>query len=236
MNANRTAVSSTAEKAATYGGLLDAVGGIASAVLAVIGLTGFDPEGMAAIATIVFGVALLIQGGTILSEYLNFVSPPTAASRAFLDSLGGEGVSAMFVIGIGGIVLGVLALLGVSPAGLTAIGVIAFGSALLLGGGVVRQLDVLRERAQHDEARSGNGLLAGQIAAGSTGVHVLSGVAGVVLGILAIAGHNPTILTLAALLLLGLTALLTGGTLVRIVMSFMWPAEPQDGRPNRVSF
>jgi hypothetical protein len=38
-----------------YGGLIDAIGGIAAGVLAILGLTGFDPEGMASIATIVLG-------------------------------------------------------------------------------------------------------------------------------------------------------------------------------------
>src|SRR6185437_10981658 len=39
-----TTMSRSAETAA-YGGLIDALGGIAAAVLAIIGLTGFDPQG-----------------------------------------------------------------------------------------------------------------------------------------------------------------------------------------------
>jgi hypothetical protein len=55
-------------EAAAYGGMGDAVGGIATAVLAIVALTGFARDTMAPIATIVFGAALLIQGGTILSN------------------------------------------------------------------------------------------------------------------------------------------------------------------------
>jgi len=43
----------------------------------------------------------------------------------------------------------------------------------------------------------------------------------VVLGILAVAGHNPHVLSLAALLLLGVTVLLTGSALSSLVVSFM---------------
>jgi len=99
-------VESKSVEAAAYAGFLDALGGIATAVLAIIGLTGFDPTGMAAIATIVFGAALLIQGGTILSEYVQVaaLAPLSAA-----DTAGGEGVPAMFLAGAGGVGLGVLA-------------------------------------------------------------------------------------------------------------------------------
>ncbi|MGH8141293.1 MAG: hypothetical protein ACREU2_02050, partial [Steroidobacteraceae bacterium] len=51
--------------ATAYGGVIDAIGGIAAAVIAIVGLTGFHPELMAGIATIVFGAALLIEGGTL---------------------------------------------------------------------------------------------------------------------------------------------------------------------------
>jgi hypothetical protein len=66
-------------EAPAYGGLVDAIGGIATAVLAIVALTGFAPGTTAAIATIVFGAALLIQGGTILSEYAHLVFPADAA-------------------------------------------------------------------------------------------------------------------------------------------------------------
>ena len=58
-----------------YGGLVDAIGGIATAVLAIVALTGYAPGTMGAIATVIFGAALLIQGGTVLSEYAHVVFP-----------------------------------------------------------------------------------------------------------------------------------------------------------------
>jgi hypothetical protein len=217
-----TTMSRSAETAA-YGGLIDALGGIAAAVLAIIGLTGFDPQGMAGIATIVFGAALLIQGGTILTEYSQIASlSPDGVS---LTSLGSEGISAMFLVGAGGIVLGVLSLLNIAPLGLTAIAVIAYGSALLLSSSSVRQLYLMQGNLQSVMApRSGNELIAGQMATGSTGVQLMAGLASAVLGILAVAGHSPLLLSLAALLLLGVTVLLTGSTLSGLILSFMRPS------------
>jgi len=217
-----TTLSRSAETAA-YGGLIDALGGIAAAVLAIIGLTGFDPQGMAGIATIVFGAALVVQGGTILTEYMQIASQ--SADGVPLTSLGAEGVSAMFLVGAGGIVLGVLALLNIAATGLIAVAVIAYGSALLLSSSSVRQLYVLQGSLQSLVApRSGNELIAGQMASGSTGVQLMAGLASAVLGILAVAGNAPLSLSLAALLVLGVTVLLTGSTLSGLILSFMRPS------------
>lgn len=52
--------STGSREAATYGGFVDALGGIATIVLAIIGLSGVKPDILVSIATIVFGAALLI--------------------------------------------------------------------------------------------------------------------------------------------------------------------------------
>jgi phosphohistidine phosphatase SixA len=212
-------VESGAANTAAFGGLIDAVGGIGAIVLAIIGLTGFDPEGMAAIATIVVGAAFLIQAGAILSEYAHIVLQAVTGSLSSEDL--SDGLAAMLLVGVGGIVLGVLALLGIQSAVLTAVAVIAYGGALVLSSSSVRALYVLRGQRAQLVARSGHELLAGQMASGSAGVQLLTGLGAVVLGILAVAGHNPHVLSLAALLLLGVTVLLTGSALSSLVVSFM---------------
>src|SRR5579884_1145722 len=60
MSVTYSSMTSSGE-AATYGGFVDALGGIAAIVLAIIGLAGVHPEVLVSIATIVFGAALLIQ-------------------------------------------------------------------------------------------------------------------------------------------------------------------------------
>ena len=209
----------------TYGGLIDAIGGIAAGVLAIIGMTGFDPEGMASIATIVLGGAFLVQTGAILSEYTHTLRQLGIVSSASNPFIGAEGLTAMFLVGAGGIVLGVLALLGIASVALTAIALIAYGSALVLSGSSVRQLYVVR--GEFLGGRTGTELLTGQIAAGSAGIQLISGLAAVVLGILAVAGHSSRILALAALLVLGVTVLLSGGALSSLVLSFMRPPQAQ---------
>ena len=114
---------------AAYGGFVDAIGGVTTIVLAVLGLAGVAPNMMIGITVIVFGAALLIQGGTMLSEYARIIFPPGAAVSA-VDQFGGNSLSAVFLVGAGGIVLGVLALLGIHAAALTPAAIIAFGRGL----------------------------------------------------------------------------------------------------------
>jgi hypothetical protein len=208
-------------EAATYGGLVDATGGIVTVVLAIVALAGVHPNVIVPITVIVFGAALLIQGGTMLSEYTRIFSPP-AAPLVSGEQFGGSSLSALFLVGAAGIVLGVLALLNISPAQLSAIAVIAFGSALVLSSNSVRHLYLLRSHAPAGAMSGmGNEVVAGEMASGSAGVQMLAGLAAIVLGILAVSGTNPDVLTLAALLVLGATVILTGSTLSGVVQSFM---------------
>lgn len=233
---NATTVESTAAQKAAYGGLIDSLGGIAVAVLAIVGLTGFDPPGMAAIATIVFGAALLAQGGTILFEYSSILSATTTSVSA--ERTSAEGVSTLFLVGAAGIVLGVLALLGIAPDALMSSAIIAFGSGLVLSSGVVRQLSLLQaDIVPRAFPRSGNEMFVGQMAAGSAGFQAFAGLATIVLGILAVttAETGMTPLKLVALLVLGVTVLFTGGTLSGLVLSFIRPSREAGPRMQRGS-
>ena len=78
MSMSYTSSTSVSREAATYGGFVDALGGIATIVLAIIGLSGVKPDILASIATIVFGAALLIQGGAMLSEFAETEMTPDA--------------------------------------------------------------------------------------------------------------------------------------------------------------
>jgi hypothetical protein len=203
-------------EAATYGGFVDALGGIAAIVLAIIGLAGVHPEVLVSIATIVFGAALLIQGGTMLSEFASDMTPEGSSA------MGGGGLSALFLVGVGGIVLGVLALLGVHPAMLTAISVIAFGAALAISSSAVWQLLTSRSVAMQFQARTPVlRLVASEVAAGSAVVQAMGGLAVIVLGILAVSGTFTVPLTLIGILVSGAAILMTGGTLSGTMVGFM---------------
>ena len=214
-------------EAATYGGLVDVIGGAATIILAIVALSGVSQSLLGAVATIVFGAALLIQGGTMLTEFTKLMTPPGAAAGAAEEVVGGGGLSSLFLVGAAGIVLGVLALIGISAHTLTAAAVIAFGGALLLSSNSVWRL-YQAKRASYRAAAAGMlseaEFLAGEMASGSAALQCLAGLAAIVLGILAVTGTNPVVLTLVGLLVLGSTVLLTGSTLSGVVMGFVEPA------------
>lgn len=217
MSITYPSTSGSRETAATYGGFVDALGGIATIVLAIIGLSGVKPDVLVSIATIVFGAALLIQGGAILSEFAQTELTPESNAIA-----GGGGLSALFLVGIGGIVLGVLALLGIHAIILTSVAVIAFGSALVISSSAVWQLLTSRSVAMRFQARTAMvRFIASEVAAGSAGMQAMAGLAVIVLGILAVCGIYTGPLTLIALLVAGAAILLTGSTLTGTMVGFM---------------
>lgn len=217
MSMSYASSTSVSREAATYGGFVDALGGIATIVLAIIGLSGVKPDILASIATIVFGAALLIQGGAMLSEFAETEMTPDANMAS-----GGGGLSALFLVGIGGIVLGVLALLGIRATILTGVAVIAFGSALVISSSAVWQLLTSRSVAMRFQARPVVvRFIASEVAAGSAGVQAMCGLSVIVLGILAVCGVFTGPLTLVALLVAGASILLTGSTLTGTMVGFM---------------
>ncbi len=204
-------------EAVAYGGFVDALGGIATIVLAVLALSGVKPEVLVSIATIVFGAALLIQGGAMLSELAQTEVMPEAEVAP-----SGGGLSSLFLVGVAGIVLGVLALLGVYPAVLTSVAIIAFGGALIMSSSSVWHLLTSRAITTGFQMRSPVvRMVASEVAAGSSGLQAMAGLAVIVLGILAVAGVSTVALTLIALLVAGAALVMTGSTLSGTLLGFM---------------
>ena len=222
--------SSMSGEAAAYGGFVDALGGIATIVLAIIGLSGVKPEILISISTVVFGAALLIQGGAMLSEFAAIEAMPEASAA------GGGGLSSLFLVGVAGIVLGVLALLGVAPATLPAAAEITFGAALVLSSSAVWHLLTAQSIAARFQGRSPMArLVASEIAVGSSGLQAMAGLAVIVLGILAVAGVFPQQLTLIALLAAGAALVMTGSTLSGTLIGFMRASGSPTAQPRTVS-
>lgn len=218
---NATFMENRSTETAAFGGMLDAAGGIATVALAIIALAGLVPEVLMAVATIVFGAALIAQAGALLSEYSGLSFPSTAiATSAAQDSLSGGGVGVMFMVGVAGIVLGILALLGFAPIVLCASALIAFGGALLLGSGSVRNAHQLQAalRRAGGITQPATEALTGEMAAGSAGAQMLAGIAAIVLGIVALSSGISLTLTLVGLLVVGASNILAGGTLSGVMM------------------
>jgi hypothetical protein len=215
-----------------YGGFADAIGGIATIVLAIVALAGVHSDMIVAIATIIFGAALLMHAGAMLSEYANIIFP--SGTTAVSGEFPGGSLSAVFLVGAAGIVLGVIALLGIHPVELTAIAVIAFGSVLVVTSNAIWHLHLMKRstlftRDTRDGWHFGSEVLAGEMASGSAAMQALAGLAAAVLGLLAVVGINPAVLSLVGLLTLGTTIVLTGGALSGAALSFMRPSG-QSGR------
>jgi hypothetical protein len=215
--------SSTASgEAAGYGGFVDALGGIATIVLAIIALAGVRSLDLLSIATIVFGAALLIQGGAMLSEFALIEATPESNGVS-----AGGGLGVLFGVGVAGIILGVLALLGVHSTILDSVAAIAFGGALLISASAVWQL--LTSRSVATRFQTGSSMLrvvASEVATGSSSVQAMAGLAVIVLGVLAVSGVMTDYLALIALLVAGAAIVMTGSTLSGTMIGFMRSGSP----------
>ncbi len=177
------------------GAVAETIVGVGTLVLAIIGLAGFLPTHMLAIATIGLGASFLFEGGAVASRLSALLSEITEG-RVDIAELGG-GLSAEFIAGLGGITLGILSLVGVLPTILTAVAAIGFGGALVLGAGMKARISHLTiGKEEHRLARE----IARQLVMASSGVEVLIGLGAIILGILALLNFYPLILDLVAVL------------------------------------
>jgi hypothetical protein len=170
----------TTIKSITGGAILEGIGGIAVIALAIVGLAGIFSGPMAAIATIVLGAAVLVEGGTFAASHREVISGPGNVSAMTVAQ--SEGLSGEFLGATAGIILGILALLGAAPVTLVSVAVLVFGATFAASG----LLDL----------------------AAST--RVVFGLAGFVLGLLAVCGLGTFHLALIGLLCLGASTLFSG--------------------------
>jgi hypothetical protein len=189
----------TSKTIAAGGSTVEAVLGVAALILAILGLAGIESGYMLTIGVIAIGAALLSEGAAI------------AARLNGEGSVAETGMNAEFVAGLAGVVLGVLALLGIQVIPLTAAAVLGFGGALLLGAGAASEA---ASTVRHDGV-SHRG------ATGTAGAKILVGLAVIVLGILALVGIQPAVMLLVAVLILGGILMLSGVAMSSRFMSAM---------------
>ena len=189
----------------TAGGSIgEAIGGGGAIVLAILGLAGVLPGTLMAIAAIAVGGGLLFEGGAIASRISRLMEQSEGETE--MAEIGG-GISAEFVAGGAGVVLGILSLLGLAPMALMPITAIVLGAAVVFGSGLNASL---RSMAVSHAGPKGR-YIANEAIAGATTVQVLVGLSAVVLGILSLVGVGYTVtLTLIAFLALGSSILLSG--------------------------
>jgi len=111
--------------------LLLALGAV---VLSILGIVGVFPTYLAAIAVIAIGAILLFQSASVVLQYTELLYEAGATNKVDVSHVS-RGITAEVLAGMAGIVLGVLALLGIAQMTLLSVAVIAYGGTLLLTSG-----------------------------------------------------------------------------------------------------
>jgi hypothetical protein len=175
-----------AEQAAERGTLLEGLAGTCAAVLAVLAILGTSPLNLAAIGVIVLGGAVLISAGGVAAIAgrlrSRFRQGQVLAEGADLEALAGAGVVAG----------GILVLCNVVPSILLPVAIIVLGSSYLLASGGLRFFMA---------GGAGEAVTSKESAAiAASALEILAGWAGIVLGVLALAGMSTLFLSEIAVL------------------------------------
>lgn len=178
--------------------------GAAAVGLAIAGLAGAASPTMAALCSVVLGIAVLFESGALLAYY--------GEAREELETTHQRGavmgsMVAECVLGLTALLLGALTLLGVGGEVLIDIGVIVLSMALLLGGGLVTSTAFVS--GAFDEGRLEHRL--GRVVASMGSIEGIIGACGMVIGVLSLIGvvQGPA-LALIGYLLLGVAQWMTG--------------------------
>ncbi len=198
-----------ATEAEPVGLLTEGAAGIAVIVLSIIALAGTSPGALASIVTIIIGVGLMVQAFNSAAE----MSKAMVGNTVAMPDLGGD-VMVDLLCGITGVVLGILALVGISPPYLVPSALIVFGSALFLGGAIS-----MRPRSAQRTVPGGETqVVSYQSSAAAGGMEILVGIAAIVLGILSLIFVGSGVLVLVGFLAVGAALLMASATFSGTVM------------------
>lgn len=193
---------------------LELLSGAVSVVLAILGLAGVFATSFVQIAAAATGLALLAYGGEMMGRVMDLAGRLSEEEAKRLRDLGlnggGEYASAQ-AAGISGVILGILAILGVGAGTLPAVVAIILGAALAYSAGSVSRLLALTLEVTNLSPIAK--VVAQERISSAIGGYVLAGIASVALGILALVlTEQAVVLTLVAFLVLGFSLL--GGSIL----------------------
>jgi hypothetical protein len=186
-----------------FGLLTEGAAGIAVIVLAIVALAGVSAVVLASIAAIVIGVGLTVQAFNSAAEEARLMG--VSAQDA---TLGGE-VMVDCMCGFTGIVLGILALVGINAGHLLAPALIVFGGALLLSGFISmwpRTMPIASSGAEPH--------IVAYRTSPAAGLEILTGLAAIVLGILSVIMAPFGVLVLVGFLVVGAALLMVSASFV----------------------
>jgi hypothetical protein len=201
-----------ADEVEPVGLLTEGAAGVAVIVLAIIALAGVSPEALASIAAIVIGVGLMVQAFNGAAEHWNMMTA-NATAGAHGAAFGGD-VMVDCMCGLTGIVLGILALVGMSAAHLLPPALIVFGGALLVGGAASMRAKTLPATLAGSETMA----VTYQGSPAASGMEILIGLAAIVLGIVSLLMAGTWVLVLVGFIAVGAALLLASATFNGAVM------------------
>ncbi len=189
------------------GSIGEGAAGAAAVVVSIAGLAAFNAGMLIPIAIIVIGGALTFEGTARAARFNRMLMEVSRGE--FREMEMGGGVTVELIGGLVTMALGVLALLQVSMMELAPIAAIVASASILMGSATTARMNAItiQRSKEPEEARA----LAHVAMTSGTTLQAFVGLGGVVLGILAISGVYPGILTLVTTLSLGF-ALLIGGS------------------------
>ena len=203
-------------KVVAGGSIIEAIAGLAAVALSIIALAGVLPGYLAAIATIAVGVALLAQGGAVAARWSKLVAETPGYEWDSRSELG-SGMTAEVLGGAAGVVLGILALIGVAPGVLIPVALLAFGGAMLVGTGTTADLGMFRGTSTSPRLDHATR----EVTVAASGTQMLIGITAIVLGILALSGVDSLILALVGLLAVGASILFSGSAVSSRMMGVL---------------
>lgn len=183
-------------------------------VLSILGLAGIFPNDLAAITVIALGVVLGCQGTNVVLRYTELLYEAGATPNPRAMEVG-RGITAEFLGGLAGVVLGILALLRIAPMTLMSAAVITYGGTLLLTSSesVLLTLPGKEDEILHQLMHS--------MGRASASAQVLTGLGALALGILGLVGIAPTIMILVALQATGTSMLLRSSFASGLLMDLL---------------
>ena len=187
--------------------------GLVTVVLASLGIAGILPAVMSGAAAICFGAALFLEGTAVAARFAQVVELTRAGrgDRPVAEGEHGGGLALELLGGAVALVLGIVVLVGITPAVLAPVAAIVGGTALLLGSSATSRLSLLHA-VPGALPPSATDAVAEQVA-GAAGLQAVLGLAAVVLGTLAIIGVAPATLTFSGFICIGVSELISGGAI-----------------------
>jgi hypothetical protein len=198
------------------GSLSEGFAGAGAVAVSIIAIADGDSMTLISIATILVGLALLFEGGSIAARFSSLINQ---TSEGKLDSVElGAGMSAQLLGGLGVVTLGILSLLGITTLELTSVAAIIAGGSVLLGAASTARINAVKiERSGDNEETRG---LAHAAVSSAASMQLLIGIGATVLGILAVLSIQPAQLASIAMLAVGFSVLLSGAAISGLSVMF----------------